>query len=257
MFLASLICLTLGTSIASANVEKTIFLGPEPVNIPPNQQPSLSSLNIDSLTPDDNNWSLRTHIEASFPTKDSSRGSSSWFILDNLAEGQRYEVRICWLATQPTAFHLETHTLPEVFDTPELITSLHNYSMSRQGKVAVRQDQDSHSSTTTTTTGEHLSSVLFLRIDAAADYFTTNRELMRHPEPVLADVILDPFVLNILPRTLVPTVGYIVLVAAVSWVLASRVIMPRVRALMVVEDADGQQQQHGAGRQEGERKKER
>lgn len=98
MLPASLICLTLGTSLATANVEKTIFLGPEPVNIP-NQQPSLSTLNIDTLTPDDNNWSLRTHVEASFLTEDFSRGTSSWFILDNLTEGQRYEVRICWLAT--------------------------------------------------------------------------------------------------------------------------------------------------------------
>lgn len=99
---------------------------------------------------------------------------------------------------------------------------------------------------------EHLSSVLFLRIDAAADYFTTNRELMRRPEPVLADVILDPFVLNVLPRTLVPTVGYVVLVAALSWVLASRVLMPWVRGLMV-EDGGGDDSgdgQDGAGREQ-------
>lgn len=99
---------------------------------------------------------------------------------------------------------------------------------------------------------EHLSSVLFLRIDAAADYFTTNRELMRRPEPVLADVILDPFVLNALPRTLVPTVGYVVLVAALSWVLASRVLMPWVRGLMV-EDGGGDDSgdgQDGAGREQ-------
>lgn len=110
MLLVSLICLTLGISLATANVEKTIFLGPEPVNIP-NQQPSLSTLNIDTLTPD--NWSLRTHIEASFPTADFSRGSSSWFILDNLTEGQRYEVRICWLATVSTFLHslLKPHPL--------------------------------------------------------------------------------------------------------------------------------------------------
>lgn len=133
-----------------------------------------------------------------------------------------------------------------MFDTPELITSLHNYSMSRQGRPAVRQYESQSG------TGEHLSSVLFLRIDAAADYFTTNRELMRHPEPVLADVILDPFVFNVLPRTLVPTVGYVVLVAAVSWVLASRLIMPRVRGLMVVEDGGGDGQQ-----QDGEQKKTR
>lgn len=96
MILAGLICLILGVSLASANVEKTIFLGPEPVNIP-DQQPSLSSLNIDTLTPED--WSFRTHLEAIFPTAEFERGKSSWFILNNLSEGQRYEVRICWLAT--------------------------------------------------------------------------------------------------------------------------------------------------------------
>lgn len=117
--------------------------------------------------------------------------------------------------------------------------------MSRQGKAAARQYEDGHSGTG----DHHLSSVLFLRIDAAADYFTTDCELMRRPEPVLADVILDPFVFNVLPRTLVPTVGYVVLVAAASWVLASRVIMPRVRGLMVVEDGGGDGQQHGAGEQ--------
>lgn len=106
MLLAGLICLTLGISLASANVEKTIFLGPEPVNIP-NQQPSLSTLNIDTLTPED--WSLRTHLEATFPTAESKRGSSSWFILDNLTEGQRYEARICWLAT--VSFRPKLHNI--------------------------------------------------------------------------------------------------------------------------------------------------
>lgn len=142
---------------------------------------------------------------------------------------------------QPTAFHLETHTLPAVFDTPELITSLHNYSMSRQGSPPDSKAAGESGK-------EHLSSVLFLRIDAAADYFTTNRELMRRPEPVLADVILDPFVMNVLPRTLVPTVGYVVLVAALSWVLASRVLMPWVRGLMV-EDGGGDGQD-GEGREQ-------
>ncbi|KAJ0124645.1 hypothetical protein J7T55_005985 [Diaporthe amygdali] len=245
MNLPSLICLILGISLASANVEKTIFLGPEPVNIP-EQQPSLLSLNLDTLTPE--NWSLRTHIEAIFPTEDFARGKSTWLILDNLTESQRYEVRICWLATQPTAFHLETYTLPTVFDTPELITSLYNYSMSRQ-----LADPPPPPPASAKGGGEHLSSVLFLRIDAAADYFTTDAALMQWPEPVLADVILDPFVLNVLPRTLLPTVGYVVLVAAASWALATRLIMPWVRGLMV-EGGDGRA---GAGREAGEEKKTR
>lgn len=105
--------------------------------------------------------------------------------------------------------------------------------------------------------GEHLSSVLLLRVDAAAAYFTTDRELMLRPQPVLADLILDPYLLNVLPRTLLPTVWYIVLVAAASWALATKLLMPWVRGLMIVEDGgggDGGQQ--GAG-QEGEEKKTR
>lgn len=74
---------------------------------------------------------------------------------------------------------------------------------------------------------------------------------MQRPEPVLADVILDPFLLNVLPRTLLPTVGYVVLVAAASWVLAARMLMPWVRGLMVDDDSDGDGQ-HGAEREVGE-----
>jgi hypothetical protein len=124
--------------------------------------------------------------------------------------------------------------------------------MSRQGRSATRQ----YGSNSNGQGKEYLSSVLFLRIDAAADYFTTNRELMSHPEPVLADIILDPFVFNVLPRTLVPTVGYVVLVAAASWVLASQFLMPWVRGLMVEDGGGGGGDQHGAGR-DGEQKKTR
>lgn len=74
---------------------------------------------------------------------------------------------------------------------------------------------------------------------------------MLRPEPVLADVILDPFLLNVLPRTLLPTVGYVVFVAAASWVLATRILMPWVRGLMV---EDGDNGQHGAGQDEEAKK---
>lgn len=56
---------------------------------------------------------------------------------------------------------------------------------------------------------------------------------MRRPEPVLVDLILDPFLLGVLPRTLLPTVGYVVLVAAASWIVAARLVMPWLRGLMV------------------------
>lgn len=62
-----------------------------------------------------------------------------------------------------------------------------------------------------------------LQILAAADYFTTNQTLMAEVPPVLVDIILDPYIFNVLPRSLVPTVGYIVIIAVFSWFLASRI----------------------------------
>ena len=79
-----------------ANTEKTIFLGPATVNVP-HQHPTLEALHLDVLTPD--NWSLRTQLAADFPTEKAPNGKTSWFLLDNLTPGQRYEVRVCWPAT--------------------------------------------------------------------------------------------------------------------------------------------------------------
>ena len=59
-------------------------------------------------------------------------------------------------------------------------------------------------------------SALFLRIFAAADYYSLDAELMEHVPPVLVDVILDPFLGNVFPRSLVPTAGWILVVAAVA-----------------------------------------
>lgn len=99
--LQALLCLSaVGTPLlASANAEKTIFLGPAPVNLP-QQSPSLADLHLDVLTPDDH--VLRTHLAAVFPTEERPRGAETWLLLDSLAEGQRYEVRVCWLATVRT-----------------------------------------------------------------------------------------------------------------------------------------------------------
>ena len=68
--------------------------------------------------------------------------------------------------------------------------------------------------------GEKSSSVLLLRVLAAADYFTDDPGLMVNPPAVLVDLILDPFIYNVLPRSLVPTSGYIVIVAICTWFVA-------------------------------------
>ncbi|GKT57225.1 hypothetical protein ColTof4_11379 [Colletotrichum tofieldiae] len=204
--------------IARANTEKVIFLGPETVNIP-TTPPTIQDLRLDVLTPHD--WTKRLDLKASFPTEDSPSGTTTWLLLNSLTQGQRYELRVCWAATQPTAFTLDVFELPTVWDTPELISSLATYAFSHQtekdnsgagDKPSQRKDH------------EHEASLLFLRVLAAADYFTDNATLMAQAEPVSVDLILDPFLLNALPRSLLPTVGYVVVVAILAWFLSRRIL---------------------------------
>lgn len=79
-----------------ANTEKAIFLGPESLQVP-TAHPTLEDLQLEVLSPQ--RLSLRTHIAAEFPTNDTKYGQSSWLLLQDLQEGQRYEVRVCWAAT--------------------------------------------------------------------------------------------------------------------------------------------------------------
>lgn len=80
---------------------------------------------------------------------------------------------------QPTDFTLDTYSLSEVFGTPDLITSLASYSESR-GSTSEPQR--------TAARDPRQASVLFLRVIAAADYFTTNKTLMQEVPPVNADI---------------------------------------------------------------------
>ncbi|KAI6781826.1 uncharacterized protein J7T54_004992 [Emericellopsis cladophorae] len=205
-----LLLLCLAAPLVIANVEKAIFLGPPSINVPL-QQPTLSSLNLDTLTP--KNSMIRTQLPRSFQ-RGKSPGQTKWLILDGLTEGQRYELRVCWSAMEPTAFDIETFDVEHVFETPELIQSLSDFAYSRVGTAADPAD-------VTTNETEKTSSVLFVRIITAADYYSDYTELMENPPPVLVDLILDPFLFNVLPRSLLPTGGYIVCVAIAAWFVAS------------------------------------
>jgi hypothetical protein len=89
---------------AAANVEKTIFLGPDTINVP-HQSPTFDDLQLDVLSPASReSRSVRTHLSAEFPTRDRSRGKATWLLLDDLTPGRRYEVRVCWAATVSDAF---------------------------------------------------------------------------------------------------------------------------------------------------------
>ena len=94
--IASYVCLLPWIASSLANVEKTIFLAPEAIQIP-QEHPNLDDLHLDVITP--SNSTLRTQLAASFPNLPESRGTESWFLLDELRQDQRHEVRVCWAAT--------------------------------------------------------------------------------------------------------------------------------------------------------------
>ncbi|KAI1659322.1 hypothetical protein F4813DRAFT_28741 [Daldinia decipiens] len=210
-----------------ANTEKAIFLGPPTTSIP-FSHPTLGDLHVDTLTP--TNGAIRTHVEAQFPNISLPHGKATWLVLDELTEGQRYEVRVCWAATQPTEFRIATYELQTLLETPELLSGLSEYSQFRRSLHDDSRSQSRSTGGAQALRSERKTSVLFLQILAAADYYTMNKTLMRDVPPVHVDIILDPFIFGLLPRSLLPTVGYIVVVAIASWFIA-RYISVRIRNL--------------------------
>ncbi|KAF2197935.1 hypothetical protein GQ43DRAFT_434723 [Delitschia confertaspora ATCC 74209] len=208
-------CITSLFSTVNANVEKVVFLAPSPVIIP-NAPSSLEDLRLDILSPTQKPI-LSTELSVEFPTAPTPHGVESWYLLQSLKEGRRYEVRICWPATQPTDFWLDTYTISQVFDTPHLLSSLASYSEIREelGLESTGYIRGPSPSTP--------NSLLFLRIQAAASFYTTNQTLMDDPPPVDVDIILDPFLLNIIPRSLAPTALYIAVVAVGAWFLSGAI----------------------------------
>ncbi|OCK78114.1 hypothetical protein K432DRAFT_406743 [Lepidopterella palustris CBS 459.81] len=199
----------------NANTEKIIFLGPSPITIS-NVHPGLDDLRLDTLSPVGQH-TLETRLSVKFPTEAEPRGVESWYLLEGLEEGRRYEVRICWPATQPTQFWLDVHQITEVFETPLLISSLAIYSEQRQDLSLEDPDYGKQDSSTIS------ASVLFLRVHSAADYYSSNRTLMEYPPAVDVDIILDPYLLNILPQSLGPTVIYITFLAIASWFVSGAI----------------------------------
>ena len=72
-----------------------------------------------------------------------------------------------------------------MFDNPDLISSLASYSESRQ---SVEVDQATLHDRGGSATQDSQSSTLFLRITAAADYFSSNKTLMRNVPLVEVDI---------------------------------------------------------------------
>ncbi|KAF2755700.1 hypothetical protein EJ05DRAFT_503156 [Pseudovirgaria hyperparasitica] len=196
-------------SAVYANTEKTIFIAPPAIAIP-SFQSSLENLRLVTLSPG-RQASFRTELSVAFPSKQIPRGHEHWYMLDKLTEGQRHEVRICWAATQPTEFWLDTYSVSELLETPSLISSLAEYSGTNKGTDRLEREYQSGEESVRAT------SKLFLRVSAAADFYTTNATLMHNPPDVVVDIILDPFALNLIPESLLPVGLYIVVVFIAAW----------------------------------------
>jgi hypothetical protein len=92
--------------LVTANVEKVIFVAPPAEPFPTDA--SIDNLLLASLSEADT--TLRTYVNATFPTENSLRGTETWLLLEDLVPGRRYEVRICWLATvrfENNIFHMK------------------------------------------------------------------------------------------------------------------------------------------------------
>lgn len=202
--------------IGLCNTEKVIFIAPPEIQIP-TAHPTLEDLHLHALTPQ--LTTHRTHLEAAFPNATAQKGVATWLVLDKLQAGQRYEVRVCWAAIQPTAFNLDVFELEKVFSDAELITSLAKYSATRQPSP----EEASVEAARRSASQEITSSILFLRILAAADYFTMNQSLMENVPPVYVDIILDPYLMNVFPKSLLPTAIYIIVVAIGAWFLSKAI----------------------------------
>lgn len=196
-----------------ANVEKTIFVAPERTLLP--DDAAIDNLLLDVLTPAAS--SKRVFLNATFPDPDHPHGLETWALLEGLHSGQRYELRVCWLATQPTSFWLDTFEVTETFEKPELITSLSTYAYRRHEALSAIEIDKLRA---TRHKADSETSLLFLRIQAAADYFSTNKTLMEVVPLVHADLILDPYLLNIFPQSLLPTAGFIIVIAISAWFLS-------------------------------------
>ena len=195
-----------------ANTEKIIFLAPKPADFP------AVNWTLGALTPAAPK--LRKSLPVAFPTTDQPNGRESWYLLRDLALGQRHEVRVCWAATQPTNFRLD------VFDIPELLANPDLFAAASQAEVPLPLHR-----------ADKRENALLLRIQAAADFFTTDKSRMQYPPPVDVDIILDPYLANIFPKSLLATAGYIACLAVGSWFI-SGTIWSRLQSITQQHDKD-------------------
>lgn len=95
---------------------------------------------------------------------------------------------------QPTSFNIDAFTLPQVLEDEGGLF----YSLSSHFKLR----SDATEPLAAHGLGPSNTSRMLLRVQSAADYFTHDAALMTSAPPVRVDIVLDPYVGNILPNSL-------------------------------------------------------
>ena len=129
---------------------------------------------------------------------------------------------------------MDVHELATVWNNPNLLRSFGEYAAAQQWSKAATRESSVEDQLSRDVEAQE-TSILLLRVEAAADYYSDIENLMLNPPPVLVDLILDPFILNVLPRSLLPTGLYIVAVSIITWFVAAFV---RSQLKAFVENTD-------------------
>lgn len=80
---------------------------------------------------------------------------------------------------------------------------------------------------------------------------------MENARPVMVDLILDPFLFNIFPRSLIPTAAWSVIIAIVAYFIGGWISTIFTDTVCDVMQADGQNVRATENEEQTEEKKER
>lgn len=115
---------------------------------------------------------------------------------------------------------------------------LHKHIFRRRSRSMLEKIEDPLSLTS------HAESVLFLRVFAAAEYVSADPQLMEEVPPVLVDIILDEYLFNVLPRSLVPTIAWMATVGFVAWWLGGWAVQGLVGIVSSAITSDNTAEKH-------------
>lgn len=168
--------------LVAANVEKTIFTAPGPTRTIFTPPHNATVFKLSDAAP-----RLRTTLKTSFIDP----GAEYWLELSPIQTGSRYEVRVCWPATSPTAFSIHPVGLP--FDS---IGNNRVWPASKGETELVRQ---------------------YVRMLALTDYVSDDKKRMEKPDDVEVELILDRYLFGVAPESLKKIGVWVVVVAGFSW----------------------------------------